>query len=241
MGAKYGSPAAGVGGILVTDCDNRGVCNTRLQNDCNPTSSGNKAGLAFRPFDGWNPTRDSPTEGETVMKRNTLIITTIVGALGFGLLATTPVLARDPGYGGNRGVMMFDRFDNNHDGNVTRKEFRNSHSEDFKRMDLNGGGKVTRGEARQARRQIRTQDWGKGGQGVHHARFEQMDSNRDGRVTRNEARQARQHVRVQDWDKGGKGNYHARLEQMDSNHDGRITRNEARQARPQMRAQVQSQ
>jgi len=99
------------------------------------------------------------------MKRNTLITTAIVGALSLGLLATAPVLAKGPGYGG-RGTMMFDRFDTNGDGTITEDEFQAGHDQRFQQMDLNGDGAVTPNEARQAMQQMRAQYRGQGGQGM---------------------------------------------------------------------------
>jgi hypothetical protein len=99
------------------------------------------------------------------MKRRTLITTAIVGALSLGLLATAPVLAKGPGYGGGRGPMMFDRFDTDGDGKVTQQEFDAGHSGRFAQMDINGDGAVTQDEARQAMQQMRAEHMGKGGMG----------------------------------------------------------------------------
>jgi hypothetical protein len=221
MEAEYTGPVAGVAGILVTHCNNRRCRNTRLQNDSLPTSSGNTAGVAFFPFDRWNPTRDSPTEGEKVMKRRTLITTAIVGALSLGLLTAAPALAEGPGYGGGRGAKMFDRFDTNDDGSVNRRELRGGQHARFQKMDLNRNGRVTQHEARKATRQVHPQDWNRGGQGVHHARFAKRDLNRDGRVTQREFRSGQ----------------HARFQKTDLNRDGRVTQHEARKAKRQVRAQ----
>jgi len=99
------------------------------------------------------------------MKRRTLITTAIVGALSLGVLASAPVLARGPGYGGGRGAMMFDRYDTNGDGKVTQDEFQAGHDERFEQMDLDGDGAVTQDEARQAIQQMRADQRGWGGKG----------------------------------------------------------------------------
>jgi len=99
------------------------------------------------------------------MKRRTLITTAIVGALSLGLLATAPVLAKGPGYGGGRGAKMFDRYDTDGDGKVTQDEFQAGHNERFERMDLDGDGAVTQDEARQAMQQMRAEHRGRGGKG----------------------------------------------------------------------------
>jgi hypothetical protein len=99
------------------------------------------------------------------MKTKALITTAIVGALSLGLLASAPVLAKGPGYGGGRGAMMFQQYDTDGDGKVTFEEFQTGQEGRFEQMDIDGDGAVTQDEARQAMQQMRAERRGKGGRG----------------------------------------------------------------------------
>ncbi|MGF1641442.1 MAG: EF-hand domain-containing protein [Rhodospirillales bacterium] len=104
------------------------------------------------------------------MKPRTLLTGAIVGALGLGLLAAAPVDAKGPmSGGGTPGMMMFDRFDTDGDGKVTREEFRVGHEallrqmeQRFDEADLDGDGAITRDEAWQAKQKMRAA-WQAGG------------------------------------------------------------------------------
>jgi len=140
------------------------------------------------------------------MKRKLLITTAVVAALGIGAVALGTAVAggwREGGYGpcggyseyGGPGMMkgkggpdavMFNRFDADGDGTVTRAEFDAGHTDMLKAADKDGDGAVSLDEfnafADDMRNEMRAQ---------HRAQrqawvFSKLDANDDGTVTADE-------------------------------------------------------
>lgn len=126
--------------------------------------------------------------------------------------ADQPVVAnQDAGKGQPRAERMFERFDANQDGQITRDEAKARVAERFERMDANKDGTVTRDERRAARQDRR---------GDRKARmFARMDANGDGAVTLDEMK-ARTSKRAE-----------RRFTRLDTNADGSLSLAEVQTAK----------
>lgn len=131
---------------------------------------------------------------------------------------------------------LFERMDDNKDGQVTRVEAQAAATRLFERMDQSSDGEVTKAESEAGARAIREQEL--------KARFTQLDTNADGKLTPAEAQlpprvfehldgnkdkfvtlselQAGPEVRAEHRD--------FQFDQADANHDGKVTRDEANKA-----------
>lgn len=139
----------------------------------------------------------------------------LLAAIGFAALAGACGMAQaqdhqdEARHGG-----LFQRFDTDHNGTVTRQEFDAARGADFARLDANHDGQLTREEMRAGFRQA---GWHRGGPG--HGGGDHMltraDANHDGNITRDEflARPEQTFVR------------------LDKNHDGTISAGEIQQIR----------
>ncbi len=79
------------------------------------------------------------------MFRNRLLSTAALAVLGFGLIAA-PVAAAGWGGakgGGDRGARMFERYDTDGDGKISREEFEQARAARFATADADGDGAVT--------------------------------------------------------------------------------------------------
>lgn len=138
----------------------------------------------------------------------------LLAAMGFAALAGACGLAQaqDHQDGGPRRGGMFQRFDSDHNGVVTRQEFDAVRGADFARLDANHDGQLTREEMRAGFRQA---GWRRGGRGHGGGMLARADANHDGAITRDE--------------------FLARPEQMfdrlDKDHNGTISAAELQQIR----------
>ncbi|TVR97244.1 MAG: hypothetical protein EA406_10255 [Rhodospirillales bacterium] len=163
------------------------------------------------------------------MTRKTLLATTAtIAALAFAAADLAPALAQAKGYErgpgprqAERATMMvdrlFDRFDIDGDGTITREEFEAVHAERFDAADKDGDGQIT------------LEEWlaTRPGTGWRTDRaeavFHRLDQAGDGVITREEF------DAMASW----------RFDQLDLAGDGVVTRDEATEAMAQMRGRMQ--
>jgi Ca2+-binding EF-hand superfamily protein len=128
---------------------------------------------------------------------------------------------------------LFERMDENKDGQVTRQEAQEASKRMFQRLDGNADGQITKAESEAGVKAIREQELS--------AHFKQLDANADGKLTVAEAQLPQAVFDQLDANKDktlalaemqvgpGKRADHrdVQFEQSDANHDGKVTRDEA--------------
>lgn len=128
---------------------------------------------------------------------------------------------------------LFERMDENKDGQVTRQEAQGAAKRLFERLDGNKDGELTRAESEAGAKAMREQEL--------NARFKQLDANGDGQLTAAEAQLPQPVFERLDGNKDkaltlaemqaglDKRAEHRdpQFEQSDTNHDGKVTRDEA--------------
>jgi Ca2+-binding EF-hand superfamily protein len=131
---------------------------------------------------------------------------------------------------------LFERMDDNKDGQVTRVEAQAAAKRLFERMDQNSDGEVTKAESEAGARAIREQEL--------KARFAQLDTNADGKLAPAEAQlppsvferldgNKDKFVTLSELQQGPDVRAEHRdfqFDQADANHDGKVTRDEANKA-----------
>ena len=160
---------------------------------------------SLQAFEGSELNRKTKKEAGS-MKNNVVHLTALAAFAGIVLSATAGYANQGAGIGNKS---MFERFDRNNDGQVTRAEAREAVAKRFARMDANNDGSVTRSERKAVRK---------------NRRFQRMDLNGDGGVTLQEMQAATQQ-RVQ-----------RRFVRLDADGNGIVTQAEAQNARQKRNA-----
>ncbi|MFN3642695.1 MAG: EF-hand domain-containing protein [Gemmobacter sp.] len=157
------------------------------------------------------------------MQGSTRFGTIALGALLIAA-AAAPAFARDHGRGPGMLDGLFERFDANGDGRITREEIANHRAERIAALDADGDGFVSRDEAIAF---ARTEAAARAERAAG-AMFDRADADGDGRLSAAEVMTAA--------DRAGAPSLTMMFDRLDADGDGAITRAEAEAARAAMRA-----
>jgi len=154
-----------------------------------------------------------PHPGDFTMRANkTFLVSTLVGALLTGVAGVALAQGGHEGPGGHHGMRgpqdLFEKFDLNKDGEITREEMETARDARFAETDANGDGSISADEmqAAMAARVAQHQQ----------AMFEHLDANKDGSLS------------AEEMQAGPRGERPGKMfDRADANDDGKITREEA--------------
>ena len=152
------------------------------------------------------------------MRNNKIILMSTIA--GIALAATVGIAAAERGPGGHHGMRghgpdMFEMFDLNKDGEITRQEVEDARDMRFGETDTNGDGLIS-AEEMQAKMMARIEKH-------QQSMFERLDTDKDGSLS------------AEEMQAGHRGERFARMfDRVDANDDGKITTQEAEAAREKM-------
>ncbi len=153
------------------------------------------------------------------MRKNKIILVSTIA--GIALAATVGVATAERGPGGHHGMRgghgqnMFEMFDLNKDGEITRQEVEDARDVRFGETDTNGDGQIS-AEEMQAKMMARIEKH-------QQSMFERLDADKDGSLS------------AEEMQGGHRGERFSRMfDRVDVNDDGKITKEEADAAREKM-------
>jgi len=153
------------------------------------------------------------------MRNNKIVLMSTIA--GIALAATVGIAAAERGPGGHHGMRghgpdMFEVFDLNKDGEITKQEVEDARDARFGETDTNGDGLISADEM-QAKMMARIEKH-------QQSMFERLDADKDGSLS------------AEEMQSGHRGERFARMfDRVDANDDGKITKEESDAAREKMR------